>query len=199
MKHLLRHRRIGGRAAGLTLVEMLVVLVLASLLGTMVVQGTGFFLGQYAQVKRAQLDANEAALFEHWFVSTVAAALASRVETRHFVGNESAFEAVTLQPLAAEPGRPVRIRWSISQAEPRSVVYSEEDGELWTVLRLQNGAAEFQYADSEGRWHTAWPPEHADRHRTPRLVRLITSGDRTVVLARLDLSADPAPNYRDQF
>ena len=178
---------------------MLVVLVLASLLGTVIVQGTGFFLGQYAQVKRTRLDVNEAALFEHWFVSTLAAALPSRVETRQFVGSESAFEAVTLQPLAAEPGRPVRIRWSISQTEPHAVAYSEGDSEPWTVLQLPNGAAEFRYADSEGRWHSAWPPTRADRHRTPRLVRLTIPGDRTLLLARLDLSADPAPNYREQF
>ena len=88
MKHLRRNRRTGGTTAGLTLVEMLVVLVLASLLGTVIVQGTGFFLGQYARVQRVQLDVNEAALFEHWFVSTVAAALPSRVETRQFVGSE---------------------------------------------------------------------------------------------------------------
>ena len=178
---------------------MLVVLVLASLLGTVIVQGTGFFLGQYARVQRVQLDVSEAAQFEHWFVSTVAAALPSRVETRQFVGSESAFETVTLQPLAAEPGRPVRIRWSISETEPRAVVYSEGNREPWTVLRLQGGAAGFRYADADGRWHAVWPPTRADRHRTPRLIRLVTAEDQTLLLARLNLSADPAPNYREQF
>ena len=192
-------RRAGGRTAGLTLVEMLVVLVLASLLGTVIVQGTGFFLGQYAQVRRTQLDGNEAALFADWFGSTVAAALPSRVEGRQFAGGGSAFAGVTLQPLADEPGRPVRFRWSIAPTDPPAVVYAEGDGEPWTVLRLPPGAAAFRYADSDGRWHTAWPPTPADRHRTPRLVRLVAAGDRTLVLARSGLSPDPAPNYREQF
>ena len=42
----------GGNTLGLTLLELLTVLVLASLLGTLVMQGTGFFLGRYQTVGR---------------------------------------------------------------------------------------------------------------------------------------------------
>ena len=78
-------------------------------------------------------------------------------------------------------------------------MYSEGNREPWIVFRLQGGAAKFRYGDSEGRWHTVWPPTNADKHRTPRQVRLITPEDRTLLLASLDLSADPVPNYREQF
>ena len=187
------------RSSGLTLVETMVVLVLASLLGTVIVQGTGFFLGRYTWVKRTQLEASETALCEQWFASTVAAVVPSYVEARHFVGNEAGFEAVTLQPLAAEPGHPAWIRWSISETEPRAVVYTETGVAPWTALRLRAEAVAFQYADSAGRWYSLWPPTPADRHRTPRLVRLTTAEDRTLLLASLDLFPDPVPNYREEF
>ena len=100
-------------ARGLTMVEMLVVLVLVSLLGTLIIQGTGFFLGQFSTVKRVHREASLAALRDHWFASTVEAILPSRHATRRFVGDGTFFEGVTLQPLAAAAGQPLRVRWSI--------------------------------------------------------------------------------------
>jgi len=187
---------------------MLVVLVLVSLLGTLLVQGTGFFLGKYATVKRVHRDASLAALRQHWFISTVQAMVPSRVETRRFAGDASSFEGVTLQALAAEPGLPVRARWSIEpDGASEAVVYTQEDGESWTVMASEDSDDEglaFQYADSAGTWHGHWPTASYDdanppRERIPRMVRLVTPVGRTVWLARTDLFPEPVPNYREDL
>ena len=92
-------------ARGLTLIEMLVVLVLVSLLGTLLIQGTGFFLGKYATVQRVHREASLDELRQHWFVSTLQAMVPSKLETRRFAGDASSFEGVTLQALRAQSGQ----------------------------------------------------------------------------------------------
>lgn len=193
-------RRRCRAARGLTLLEMLVVLVLVSLLGTVVIQGVGFFLGKYATVKRIHREASLATLRQHWFVSTVQAMVPSPLEARRFAGDASSFEGVTMQPLAAESGVSVRARWTIGGGSASSVVYAEEDRAAWTVLAAsrEEGLA-FQYADSDGQWHDHWPivvdPRRPPLERIPRMVRLISAAGRTVWLARLDLSPEPVHNF----
>ena len=185
---------------GLTLIEMLVVLVLVSLLGTLLIQGTGYFLGRYAQVTRVHRDASLAALRQHWFVSTVQTMVPSRVETRQFTGDDTAFEGTTLQPLAAESGLPVRVRWSISgDRDGDSVVYTEDGGEPWTVLTSGEGELSFEYADATGAWQDHWRAASDARERIPRTVRLVSTQGGTVWLARLELHPVPVPNYREEF
>ena len=185
---------------GLTLIEMLVVLVLVSLLGTLLIQGTGYFLGRYAQVTRVHRDASLAALRQHWFVSTVRTMVPSRVETRQFTGDDTAFEGTTLQPLAAESGLPVRVRWSISgDRDGDSVVYTEDGGEPWTVLTSGEGELSFEYADATGAWQDHWRAASDARERIPRTVRLVSTAGGTVWLARLELHPVPVPNYREEF
>ena len=187
-------------ARGLTLIEMLVVLVLVSLLGTLLIQGAGFFLGRYASVQRVHREASLAELRQHWFVSTLQAMVPSRVEARRFVGDATRLEGVTLQALAGEPGAPVRVRWSIGGERGSStVLYAEDAAAPWTVLTSDADALSFQYADSAREWHGHWPLEADARERIPRMVRLVAGGERTLWLARLALFPEPVPNYREEF
>ena len=179
---------------------MLVVLVLISLLGTLLIQGAGFFLGKYATVQRVHREASLDELRQHWFVSTLQAMVPSKLEARRFAGDASSFEGVTLQALAAQSGRPARVRWTIDRDGESSVVrYEEEDAASWTVLHADEGAFAFQYADSERQWHDRWPVEEDARERIPRVVRLVSSGGRPLWIARLDLFPEPVPNYREEF
>ena len=193
---------------GLTLVEMLVVLVLVSLLGTLLIQGAGFFLGQYATVTRVHRDASLAALRQHWFVTTVQGMVPSRLAARRFAGDASSFEGVTLQPLAAESGLPVRVRWSIGDAAAAnagargadSVVYTEAGGASWTVLAAADEERlAFEYADATREWLATWSAEENARERIPRMVRLVSGDGRTLWFARLALYPEAVPNYREDF
>ena len=114
-------------ASGLTLLEMLVVFVLASLIGTLLIQGAGFFLGQYDTVKRIGREASSAALQQRWFASTVYAMLPYLAADRRFVGDANAFQGITTQPLRSTSGIPVAARWSILAGEAgTAVVYAEQ-------------------------------------------------------------------------
>ncbi len=114
-------------ASGLTLLETLVVFVLASLVGTLLVQGAGFFLGQYDNVKRIGREASSDALQQRWFASTVHAMVPYLAEDRRFAGDSASFQGVTTQPLGARSGVPVAARWSIVDGEEgTAVIYAEQ-------------------------------------------------------------------------
>ena len=185
---------------GLTLIEMLVVLVLVSLLGTLLIQGAGFFLGKYATVQRVYRAASLDELRQHWFVSTLQAMVPSKLESRRFAGDASSFAGVTLQALRARSGQPARVRWSIDGEGRSSIVrYQEEDAASWVVLRAEESALAFQYAGVDREWHERWPVAEDALERIPSMVRLVSSGGRPVWMARLDLFPVPVPNYREEF
>ena len=127
------------RANGLTLLEMLVVFVLASLVGTLLIQGAGFFLGQYDTVKRIGREASSEALQQRWFASTVRAMVPYLAEDRRFEGESNFFQGITMQPLRATPGIPAAARWSIVAGESgAAVVYAEQLRPCKTTLRPPN-------------------------------------------------------------
>ena len=180
-----------GHTRGLTLLEMLVVLVLVSLLGTLLLQGIGFFTGKYQVVQRARADLSLAELQHHWFVTSVRGLTPYGVEARRFVGNARAFQGITLAPLWAEPGMPVTARWTIDHEEGSTLLYTENGGRPWTVLPENDERLIFDYADAAHRWHDRWPVEAAAGEWTPTFVRLRAEDRGSVWLARVQ--ADPAP------
>ena len=185
--------------SGLTLLELLVVLVLASLLGVLVVQGTGFFLGRYEAATRVGRSSSRAMLQQRWFVSTVQGMVPSLRGDRRFKGERGAFEGLTLRPLATQSGQPTRVRWSIDTGSEGSsaVTYAEEGGREWTVLTLPEPDLSFQYADSADRWDDHWKPDVRSRRGIPDMVRLVSDPGRVVWVARTDLFSEPVTNFRD--
>lgn len=209
------------RASGLTLLEMLVVFVLVSLVGTLLIQGAGFFLGQYDNVKRIGREASSEALQQRWFASTVHGMVPYLSPERNFAGDSAAFQGVTLQPLGARSGVPVAARWSVVEtAEGAAVIYMEQTspclsdaggaardpGDLacpdgapgharWTVLESDQPLT-FQYAGLDRVWRELWPIA-GTREWIPRQVRLVTSAGQTLWTASFGLYQEPFGNPRD--
>ena len=191
--------RTGTAAAGLTLLELLVVLVLTSLLGTLAIQGVGFFLGRYETVTRVGKTAALTVLRRQWFASTVEGMVPSLRGTRRFQGRETTLEGTTLRSLAAQPGRPTRVRWSIDPNDEGAshVVYTEEGGVTWTVLTVREPGLSFEYADAAGRWHARWPLDVGSKQNLPGMVRLVSQTGGEIWVVRPDLFPRPVVNFRD--
>ena len=195
----------GRRAAmaGLSLLEMLVVLVLASLLATLLVQGLGFFLSSSDAVRRHANRAAEAHQQQHWFASSVRSMTPYLDPQRAFAGDGASFAGITLEPLASEPGLPMPVRWSI-EPDGESVRYAElggaqADATAWTVLRAPGETLRFEYADQAGGWHPSWPQAAAAREWIPGQVRLVGAGGRTLLSARLSLHPVPVANFLESL
>lgn len=183
----------------MTLLELLVVMVIVSLLGTLLIQGTGFFLGRYRTVTDVGRAASLALLQQHWFVSTVQGLVPSLRNQRRFSGEDSSFQGVTLQPLAAQAGRPTGVRWVLDVSDDGSpvVIYTEEGEVEWPVLTLTETDASFQYADPAGQWYDHWPLDDRSRQAVPSMVRLVAETGRVVWAARPALFPEPVANFRD--
>lgn len=191
------------RARGLSLLEMLVVFLLVTFLGTLLIQGFGFFLGKYDTVRRAHREASLETLHHRWFASTVAGMIPYRQADRSFVGNASSFYGVTLQPLAARSGIPVRARWFIDpEAAPSVVTYEEESlvagrpAIRWPVLTAEGEVLSFRYADASQRWHVAWPPRDTV-DRIPSMVSLVSETGALLWLGRPGLFPEPVQHFRE--
>ncbi|MDE0368090.1 MAG: prepilin-type N-terminal cleavage/methylation domain-containing protein [Gammaproteobacteria bacterium] len=184
-------------AFGLTLVEMLVVFVLLGLVSTLLFQGTGFFASRYETVQRLHRAGSITGLQRHWFISTVQALVPYGREARRFRGDATAFEGISLQPLAAEPGMPAGTRWYISESDGvQTVIYREERGPYaggveWPVYTTAEPGLRFQYSDAQGRWRVRWPVDDAPTDWLPHAIRLVTPADGVVWVARVDPSASP--------
>lgn len=189
------------RAKGITIVEMLVVFVFAAMLSVLVIQGVGFFLAGYDRVAGANQDARNAVLQRTWFATTVRGMVASRHLERRFKGDPRAFECQTLEALSAESGLPVKVRWSLRDAEEGvALAYEEAANEVdWTVLTRAgpDAALAFEYADRAGNWQQEWPQSRFPRDFLPRAVRLVAEDGETVWLVRLDMHFLPIINDED--
>lgn len=176
------------------MLEALVVFVLIALLGGALVQGIGFFSGQYAAGQRAHREASAASLRQRWFLDTVQGMNPYGVAAQRFVGDAASFSGITLQPLFAEPGMPVRAHWAIADGSAgdaaQTVVYREDAGAPWPVFSAQGRGLFFRYADAAGQWHEQWPAPAAPGQWTPTLIRLASRrGD--LWIARVEASPQP--------
>ena len=178
-------------APGLTLLEMLVVMVLVTLLGTLLLQGVGFFSGKYQVVHRARADLSLATLQQHWFASSVRGLNPYGLEARRFVGDARVFEGISLGPVLAEPGMPVTARWMIGGENDSALFYAEDGGRPLTVLPATGERLVFDYADSAHRWHDRWPVEAAADEWTPTFVRLRAADRGPIWLAGVAATPDP--------
>ena len=116
--------------------------VLASLVGTLLIQGAGFFLGQYDTVKRIGRGASSDAMQQRWFASTVHAMVPYLAADRRFFGDSDFFQGITTQPLRARSGIPVAARWFIVGDEAgTAVVYAEQPAQCPTNARGANSTA----------------------------------------------------------
>lgn len=185
---------------GMTLLELLVVLMLVSMLATLLVQGVGYFLGKYEAVRRIQRQISADLVRRHWFVSSVQGMIPYHVPGRGFEGDALSFKGMTMQPLASEPGRPVRVKWVIDLEDERpSIKYIEGDDIKWVIDDLTGGQQfSFKYADSHLNWYEEWPqPEliEVKREKIPHVIMLVIGNDENLWVAGLSLFPRPVLSF----
>jgi len=182
---------------GLTLLEMLVVLVLTAILAGLLVQGLGFFLGKYDAVRRLQSRSLEFSVQQRWFVDSVQNIVPLAAQDRRFEGSSAQFRGTTLAPLAAEPGTPSQFSWTISQTENAApeVHYSEGTEIEWLISVSRAQALSFEYADLAGTWHDRWPVSGSRPGQIPAMIRMVQESGTARWSAATALYPLPVPNF----
>ncbi|PIE58161.1 MAG: hypothetical protein CSA33_04420 [Desulfobulbus propionicus] len=147
---------------GFTLLEVLVVLVLASLISTILMQG----LSQVLQMRMRYLQAIEnlgrTSLKMYW-IRSVTAALTPGYGTERgvFSGDASSFEGLTFFPLNGSTGTPTLVRIRLAQDKDTTTLHYSENQDLdWTIGRWQADQAQISYLDQDGIRYAEWPPKN---------------------------------------
>jgi len=177
------------RARGFTLLEMLVVLLIAGMALALTTQA----LGQYQRAQTRAI-ANERAgreyrLSEAWFRDSVRGlypaaprdAQAARSTTRLgmgagapvFTGTSEGFTGVTLAPVLAGQGVPVLQVWrSVRDRNGVTRLELEEEGKTLQLSLPRAADMRLHYVDPEGKLHAQWPPKLGLWKQLPEAVLL---------------------------
>ena len=158
-------RKTHCNASGMTLVEMLVVMILVSLVITLVVQGLGNALSLYAKVQGRQKHLYSQSMAQSWFREAVNSAAPNRLDQKRFVGDAERLSFDTFRPLADARGVITPVSWSIGEAPPYALRYRQ--GERAFELMLEDALAvssrpKFVYLDNQNGEHDLWPRSDND-------------------------------------
>lgn len=162
-------------AAGFTLLEMLVVLLIAGMALTLTTQALGQFQRAHARASASEQAGREYRLSEAWFRDSVRALTAAAdtgtvvADTRRvgspdepsavFKGRSDGFGGLTLAPVLAGQGIPVVQAWQvISGPAGTEVLELREEGQRVLLSLPGSGRLHLHYLDDEGKLHEQWPP-----------------------------------------
>jgi len=162
---------------GLTLLEVLVVLVIVSLVATMMMQGFGYTMGMYQRVVNTQRDGYKQVMAYKWLRQTLSATAPPRDYDVYFKADAQGLVATSFHPLfRAAEGKTV-IGWRVeSTAVGWALIYTEAEQDF-QVLQGDDGLASFEYLDAQDSWRDSWPPEEVEPRRIPEAVRLMVGED----------------------
>ncbi len=189
-------RALARRAAGFTLLETIVTLVVVSLIVVVLMQALQQALGLRTRLLRFERETRMATLQEGWFRDTVGAALIDLPESPGAMqGDADAFSLTTAAPLAGSG--PAAVRWRLQRERNGNVsalLYDTAPGEgrdaADTPVQVLAGLrdASFGYLDAAGEWKPAWTP--ADAEPLPRMVRLTATTSTSRLLWLVSIAAD---------
>lgn len=151
-----RRRRHSSR--GFTLLEMLVVLLVAGMALVLTSQALGQYQRAHTRAIASERTGREQRMGEAWFRASVRGLHAVGGDAA-FAGTAEGFEGVTLAPVLAAQGAPVAQRWRVVAAEGGGERLELQEGDRTVVVALpRSGALRFHYLDADGELHDRWPP-----------------------------------------
>jgi prepilin-type N-terminal cleavage/methylation domain-containing protein len=180
-------------AAGFTLLETIVTLVIVSLMVALLMQALSQVLNLRQRVLRLQSEARTAALQERWFRESLQGAIADLPDAfGEFQGSRQRLEFVSAVPLDSDGLG--RVHWEIVRhAGGLALAHQGPAGERFLVAEGPFVSAEFDYRGMDGEWQPGWTPEGDHREVLPRLVRFRAEGGRGRLHWIVAVPADPAP------
>ncbi|TWI14274.1 general secretion pathway protein J [Lysobacter ruishenii] len=161
--------------SGLTLLEMMVVLMIASMALALGFQSLSQWQRANAAIATLGSDARHSALTESWLRASLHGLVATVPVS--FSGDATQLHGVTLAPVLASQGGATAVRWKLDTS-PRAgpALVLEEDGTTMRLPLSDTRAAHFTYLDKDGRDHREWPPALGVGDQLPAAVALVRVG-----------------------
>ena len=177
---------------GLTLIEMLVVLIIAAMALALGFQSLGQWRRADAAVSNLTAENRQTILVRSWLQSAIRAL--HPVAEHPFEGDSEGWKGVTLQPVFLSQGGATETRWEVRMQNGFLQLGTLEAGSDH-VFMLPGTSGSFEYLDATGRAHPRWPPALGQHSHLPSAVlfRLETSGGLRIWSESVAGIRDPVP------
>lgn len=143
---------------GLTLLEMMVVLLIASMAITLGFQSLGQWRRANAVISSISGATQQSMLTESWLENSLRSLIP--LEDAPFEGTAEQLQGIAVQPVQSHQGGATSVKWSVSQdTEGGRQLLLDEDGRQLSLPLPGIQRASFEYVDKEGRSYSQWPPK----------------------------------------
>lgn len=194
------------KQGGMTLLELLVVMVILGMVSALLVQGMGTALVTYERVQHQQQQSMEPTLAYSWLKSSLLGAQAEPDAQRQFSGDSQQLSGYTHRPLVGDTGIVQSFSWQlVSNDQQQLQLIYQQPGVNWPVLIWPKGTkAQFFYRSLSGELVSDWPhyeneePE-ADGRMPSALLLEITEPDKPLQRWYTFMPGRPFPrgDFRD--
>jgi general secretion pathway protein J len=187
---------------GLTLLEMLVVLLIAGMAIALGFQSLGQWRRANTAITQISGGVQQTLLTESWLETSLRGLIP--VTEPLFSGKPDKLEGISSQPVQQHQGGTIDISWSIERLNGTLYLRLKEATTAPLDLPLPNVTnASFSYLDQDGRSHAQWPPKLGLHSQLPNVVALtltLDDGSQHVWAATISGRRDPYFNpFEDSY
>ena len=191
-----------GLQRGLTLLEMMVVLLIAGMAVALGFQSLGQWQRANAAIANIGGAIQQATLTESWLTDSLRGLIP--VPEATFEGSTDKLQGVTTLPVQSHQGGATEIQWSIGNEAGRQHLLLQEGADRRMELPLPGvRSARFAYMDKEGKLHAQWPPKLGLHEHLPAAILLsqdMEDGGNRVWAAAISGSRNPYLNpFEDTY
>ena len=181
---------------GLSLIELLVVLVLVSMVTTISLQAIGFVTAGLDRISRDREKLEFDRIASRWYRESIQAMVASLDEEHGFLGRPREMSGYTLAPLLADNGEPTLIRYYLESDGQRDVLWYQENNTAFRFMEFAS-PVEFRYATSRAAYSRSWPGDSFPVGTLPAVIKLDLLQSDNDLLAVVKQRRIARRDYRD--
>lgn len=165
------------RQSGLTLLEMLVVLMIAAMALALGFQSLGQWRRTSSSIAALDQGTREATLVREWLASSLRALVP--LDDAPFEGDANGLSGTTLRPLLAGQGGSTAIAWRIvADGDDRPRLQLQEGASTLELPMADAASARFAYMAPDGSLHDRWPPALGLHEQLPASIMLVLDDER---------------------
>lgn len=185
------------KAQGLTLLEILVVLVIVSITSTLIFQSLWQLTHLQSRLQQSD-QTNESLLLESdWLRQVISGLYISTSNKDDLAGTETLMTGWTFSPLSSSIGAATKFQLEIkrdSATGKNILTYEDEYTPRQNLIDFGTAKASFTYLDEAGEKHQEWPPVFAAEKMLPRNVMLNIIGEQGIeTIVATPMAASTAP------
>lgn len=189
---------------GFTLIEMLVVLIIAALISGILFQALERAYRLQARFGTELFRVQQGQMAVGWYRQTLQGLYPDQPDGRHvFRGTDHEISGLSNNPLGDNYGAPTPVGWRIRnnrQQGATELIYTEQNQET-VVLSWRGEEGRFVYIDEKFNSHESWPPPLGQFPQLPSQIQLQTpnTDDPVNLVSSVRGPTTPLPRLTDLF